>query len=74
LTEHISAGESKGEKIMNAAMSLIAMVALLLALAAPAGTAKEPAVINSSGGTTVAPARIALNHNETLLRDTASMR
>ncbi|HSE37888.1 MAG TPA: hypothetical protein VLG74_11335 [Blastocatellia bacterium] len=55
---------------MNAGMSLIAIVALLLALAAAGGAAKEQAGVNSSGDTPIAPSKIAINHNETLVSDT----
>ena len=55
---------------MNTGMSLIAIVALLLALAA-AGADTEQAGVNSKP---ITPSKIVLNHNETLVRDTAPMK
>ena len=55
---------------MNTVMSLIAVAVLLFALAAAGGAPKDQPGVNSSGANEIAPSKIAINHNETLVRDT----
>ena len=55
---------------MNTIMSLIAIVVLLFALAAAGGASKDQPGVNSTGAKEIAPSKIAINHNETLVRDT----
>ena len=50
---------------MNAVTGFVAIVSLLLALAAAGGPAKEPAGL-------ITPSKLATNHNETLVTDTAA--
>ena len=56
---------------MNAVTGLVAIVSLLLALAAAGGTAEEPAGVSSPPARRITPSKLATNHNETLVRDTA---
>jgi hypothetical protein len=58
---------------MNAGLSVIAIVVLLFALAAAGGSAKDQPGVNSSGANEIAPSKIAINHNETLVRDTTPL-
>ena len=59
---------------MNAVTSFVAIVSLLLALAAAGGAAKEPAGMSSPPAGQITPSKLAANHNETLVRDTAPMK
>lgn len=58
---------------MNAVTGFVAIVSLLLALAAGGGTAKEPVGASSQPARQITPSKLATNHNETLVRDTAPM-
>jgi hypothetical protein len=66
--------ELKGGQIMNALTSFVAIVSLLLALATGGGTAQEPAGVSFPPERQITPTKLATNHNETLVRDTASVR
>ena len=64
----------KGEKMMNAVTSFVAIASLLLALAAAGGVATEQAKVNSPAatrGTTLVCPTCGGNHNETLVSDAA---
>jgi hypothetical protein len=61
----------KGEKIMNAVTSFVAIVSILLALAAGGSTAKEQAQANPPQVRNITPSKIVLNHNETMVSDAA---
>ena len=56
---------------MNAATSFVLTVSLLLALAMAGGGTKEQTHMKSSAVSEANPSRIAINHNETMLRDEA---
>ncbi len=58
---------------MNGAASLVTIVSLLLAMALAGGTAKKQESVNSQTERNIAPSRIALNHNETLVSDATSV-
>ena len=60
----------KGEKIMYAAINLIAIVSLLISLASAGGATKDQAQVKPP------PEMYGknLNHNETLVRDTAPVK
>ncbi|HKE60748.1 MAG TPA: hypothetical protein VKB46_28780 [Pyrinomonadaceae bacterium] len=53
---------------MNTGMNLLLMVSLLLALVLAGDAGKEQVKTNSEA-TQMRPSRIAINHNETLVRD-----
>ena len=56
---------------MNTVTSLVTIVSLLLALSSAGSVAKPQSEVNSQAAIPITPSRIALNHNETLVRDTA---
>ena len=55
---------------MNPVMSLVSIVALLLALGAAGNVAKEQSEVNPSAARQINPSKIVLNHNETMVSDT----
>jgi hypothetical protein len=57
---------------MNATASLLAIASLLLALSLAGDTAKDGAL--KSPAVSMKPSRIAINHNETFVRDTTMVR
>lgn len=59
---------------MNTAMSLVTLVLLLFALIAAEGVSQRQAGVDSAAGVPMTPSKIALNHNETLVRDTAPLK
>ncbi len=58
---------------MNAVTSFVAIVSILLALAAAGGAAKAPVGVSSPPARQITPSKLATNHNETMVRDTAPM-
>ena len=58
---------------MNAGTGLVAIVSLLLALAGAGGPATEQAGVDSQAARPTTTSKIALNHNETLVRDAPSV-
>ncbi|MCM3906056.1 MAG: hypothetical protein ND866_30600 [Pyrinomonadaceae bacterium] len=58
---------------MNTVTGYVAIVSLLLAMALAGGTAKKQESVNSQTERNIAPSRIALNHNETIVSDATSV-
>ncbi len=58
---------------MNTVTGYVAIVSLLLAMALAGGAAKKQGSVNSQTERNIAPSRIALNHNETLVSDVTSV-
>lgn len=59
---------------MDTAMSWITVISLLLALATVGGTVKQQSGADSPPAGTVTASKLATNHNETLVRDSAPMK
>ena len=59
---------------MNTVMGFVAIVSLLLALASGGGTAEEQVGVSFTPAKKITSSKLATNHNETLVSDTAPMK